>query len=158
MRWDIKDWIERMAKDALCGAGRKVLGPIDAYRMRGATTRKKKFVPHRVTGGELITTLVDEVMRIYKRDNLHLLEAHDIYDPRLHDYTDDLPRMDLAWVENPKSRLFSSISTYERFLLYLSFKEGLSVRAIGEKLGRTKDMINRHIRWAITKLRRKAKQ
>ncbi|MCW4027691.1 MAG: hypothetical protein NWE76_09445, partial [Candidatus Bathyarchaeota archaeon] len=72
IRWDIKDWIERMARDALCRAGRELLGPLDLYNK----VRRKKFVPHRVTGGELITTLDDEVMRIYKRDNLHLLEAH----------------------------------------------------------------------------------
>jgi RNA polymerase sigma factor (sigma-70 family) len=65
----------------------------------------------------------------------------------------ELPNLDLAWVFDTNSSLFSILTTYERFLLYLNFKEGLGVRQISERLGRAKDTIHSHIQQAIQKLR-----
>jgi DNA-directed RNA polymerase specialized sigma24 family protein len=45
------------------------------------------------------------------------------------------------------------LSRYERFLLYLNFKEGLGIRQISEKLGRAKDTVHMHIQQALQKLR-----
>jgi RNA polymerase sigma factor (sigma-70 family) len=64
----------------------------------------------------------------------------------------DLPEMNLQWIVDPQSKLFGVLSPYERFLLYLNFKEGLGVRQIGDRLGRMHHTINRHIRGAINKL------
>ena len=66
----------------------------------------------------------------------------------------DLPQMDLAWIINPDNKLFEVLTSYERFLLQQNFKEGLGVRIIGERLGRTKNTINRHIRHALKQLRK----
>ncbi len=65
----------------------------------------------------------------------------------------ELPNMDLAWVSNASSPLFSILTRYERFLLYLNYKEGLGVRQISERLGRAKDTIHAHLQQALQKLR-----
>ena len=65
----------------------------------------------------------------------------------------ELPEMNLAWVMDAGSSLFSILTKYERFLLYLSFKEGLGVRKISERLGRVKGTVNAHMRKIIIKLR-----
>ena len=62
--------------------------------------------------------------------------------------------MGIQWILDPQNKLFSTISSYERFLLYLNFKEGLGVRQIAEKLGRAKNTIHTHITEALEKLRR----
>lgn len=70
----------------------------------------------------------------------------------------ELPNMDLAWVSNASGSLFSVLSTYERFLLYLNFKEQLGIRQISERLGRAKDTIHTHLQQAIQKLRDQSKK
>ena len=65
----------------------------------------------------------------------------------------ELPVIDLAWVSKTKSSLFSVLTTYERFLLYLSYKEELGIRQISERLGRAKDTIHSHLQQALRKLR-----
>ncbi len=70
----------------------------------------------------------------------------------------DLGVLDLHWIVKPESKLFGILSLYERFLLYLSFKKELGTRQIGNKLGRGKDTIHRHIREAISKLQNKYKK
>jgi len=65
----------------------------------------------------------------------------------------ELPNMDLSWVSGSTSPLFSILTRYERFLLYLNYKEGLGVRQISERLGRAKDTIHSHIQQALEKLR-----
>lgn len=65
----------------------------------------------------------------------------------------ELPKLDLAWVSDATSTLFSVLTTYERFLLYLNYKEGLGVRQISERLGRAKDTIHAHLQQALNKLR-----
>ena len=65
----------------------------------------------------------------------------------------DLPELNLAWVAKPDQPIFSVLTSYERFLLYLRYKEGLSLKQIGDKLGRTKDTINSHLDEILTKLR-----
>lgn len=65
----------------------------------------------------------------------------------------ELPSLDLSWVLDTTNSLLSPLTIYERFLLYLSFKEGLGVRQISERLGRAKDTIHTHIQQALTKLR-----
>lgn len=71
----------------------------------------------------------------------------------IEDFCIDLPQMNMAWVVKPDTKIFEVLSPYERFLLMQNFKEGLGVRQIGERLGRTKDTINKHIRLALNKLR-----
>ena len=65
----------------------------------------------------------------------------------------ELPNMDLAWVSETSSPLFSILTRYERFLLYLNYKEALGVRQISERLGRAKDTIHAHLQQALRKLR-----
>ena len=64
----------------------------------------------------------------------------------------ELPEMNMAWVANPSNTLFSVLTRYERFLIYLNYKEGLGVRQISERLGRAKDTIHSHLQQAIKKL------
>jgi RNA polymerase sigma factor (sigma-70 family) len=70
----------------------------------------------------------------------------------------ELPNMDLAWVSEASSPLFSVLTRYERFLLYLNYKEGLGVRQISERLGRAKDTIHAHLQQALEKLREQYKK
>jgi RNA polymerase sigma factor (sigma-70 family) len=70
----------------------------------------------------------------------------------------ELPNMDLAWVSKASSPLFSILTRYERFLLYLNYKEGLGVRQISERLGRAKDTIHAHLQQALQKLREQYKK
>jgi RNA polymerase sigma factor (sigma-70 family) len=70
----------------------------------------------------------------------------------------ELPNIDLAWVSKASSPLFSVLTRYERFLLYLSYKEGLGVRQISERLGRAKDTIHAHLQQALRKLREQYKK
>ena len=65
----------------------------------------------------------------------------------------ELPNMNLAWVSGSTSPLFSVLTRYERFLLYLNYKEELGVRQISERLGRAKDTIHSHLQQALQKLR-----
>ena len=65
----------------------------------------------------------------------------------------ELPELNLGWVIDPSSRLFGKLTQYERFLLYLNFKEGLGVRQISERLGRAKDTIHTQISRALVKLK-----
>lgn len=65
----------------------------------------------------------------------------------------ELPQMDLAWVSDAASPLFSVLTRYERFIIYLNYKEGLGVRQISEKLGRAKDTIHTHLQRALQKLK-----
>lgn len=64
-----------------------------------------------------------------------------------------LPKLDLGWVSATSKTLFRVLSPYERFLIYLNYKEGLGVRQISERLGRAKDTIHTHIQQALQKLR-----
>lgn len=70
----------------------------------------------------------------------------------------ELPELDLAWVNEATGSLFSILTRYERFLLYLSFKEGLGIRQISERLGRAKDTIHMHLQQALQKLREHSKK
>lgn len=66
--------------------------------------------------------------------------------------TSDLQELNLAWVAKPTQSIFLSLSNYERFLIYLRFKEGLSLTQISKKLGHTKSTICTHYAKAIRKL------
>lgn len=65
----------------------------------------------------------------------------------------DLPELNLAWVAKPAQPIFAQLTHYERFLIYLRFKEGLSLKQISEKLGRNKDTIYVHLEKIMAKLR-----
>jgi len=73
-------------------------------------------------------------------------------------YLLDLPELSLAWIIDPKRTLFSILTPYERFLLYLVYKEGMSLRQISNNLGRHKDTIHSHIKEAILKLKNNSKE
>lgn len=60
--------------------------------------------------------------------------------------------IDIGWILDDQNELFGILTPYERFLLYMNFKEGLGTRQIGERLGRAKDTIHTHIRNALAKL------
>jgi RNA polymerase sigma factor (sigma-70 family) len=77
----------------------------------------------------------------------------DSTNPQIISINAELPIMDLAWVSKTSSPLFSVLTRYERFLLYMNYKEGLGVRQISERLGRAKDTIHSHLQQALRKLR-----
>lgn len=63
--------------------------------------------------------------------------------------------LDLKWVfEGTDNDMFSSLSSYERYLIYLNFKEEMSLRDMAKKFGRSKNTIHAHLKDAIEKLRR----
>lgn len=64
-----------------------------------------------------------------------------------------LSEMDLAWVHNTDDPLFSRLTPYHRYLLYLNFKKNMGLRAIGQALGRNKDTIRQHLQEIMATLR-----
>jgi hypothetical protein len=63
--------------------------------------------------------------------------------------------LDLKWVfEGSDDGMFKELSHYERYLIYLNFKEEMSLRDMAKKFGRTKNTIHSHLKEAIEKLRR----
>ena len=69
-----------------------------------------------------------------------------------------LSEMTLAWIQETDDPLFRDLSTYQRQLLYLSFKEGLGVVKIAKRLSRDKDTIQRHLFETMEYLRNVAKE
>lgn len=62
--------------------------------------------------------------------------------------------LDLKWVfEGTDSDMFAELSSYERYLIYLNFKEEMSLRDMAKKFGRSKNTIHAHLKDAINKLR-----
>ncbi|MEM3433270.1 MAG: hypothetical protein QXP27_03740 [Candidatus Methanomethyliaceae archaeon] len=55
-----------------------------------------------------------------------------------------LSEMDLAWVQHTDDPLFRELFMYERYLLYLYWKEGLTFEEMAEVLRRDKDTVWRH--------------
>lgn len=136
MRWTVKDWLISMTREPLYKAS-------SASNFEEATGSNSKY----------IITMDGDALRIYARNPLQLLSSQEYHDPRLNEEYIQLPKLNLGWIKNPQSKFFATLDTYERFLLYLNYKEGLGVRQIGDKLGRTKDAINRHIQHTLGKLR-----
>jgi len=137
MRWTVKDWLVSMTREPL----HKASSTGNFESNAGGSSLK-------------YTMIMDgEALRVYSRNPLLLLSSQEYYDPRLSEENIQLPKLNLGWVKNPQSKFFATLDTYERFLLYLNYKEGLGVRQIGDKLGRTKDAINRHLQHTLGKLR-----
>jgi hypothetical protein len=62
--------------------------------------------------------------------------------------------LDLKWVfEGSDNNMFKELSHYERYLIYLNFKEEMSLRDMAKKFGRSKNTIHSHLKQAIEKLR-----
>lgn len=135
MRWAIKDWIMGMSKEPLC-------------RFTSSIEEDAKE-----SNPEHIVTIDDNILRVYARGSLRLLSSQEFYDPRPNDIRLQLPQLNLGWIRDPRNKFFATLKPYERFLLYLNYKEGLGVRQIGKRLGRTKDAINRHLQHILVKLR-----
>jgi len=75
----------------------------------------------------------------------------------MHSLTDEDPELiktdfDLNWVMSPIETIYKRLTVYERYLLSLVYREGLSVVAIGERLQRDKDTIKRHLNSIHSKL------
>ena len=62
--------------------------------------------------------------------------------------------LDLKWVFDGGDNIFAELSPYERYLIYLNFKEEISIRDMAKKFGRSKNTIHTHLKSAIEKLRR----
>lgn len=78
-------------------------------------------------------------------------EATDFHVSQLYE---GLAEMDLKWVQESKDPLFKDLSRYERYLLYLSYKEGLSLDEMSGLLERDKDTVHRHTREVMKKLKK----
>lgn len=63
------------------------------------------------------------------------------YEPKLYE---GLSEMDLHWVQRTNDPVFKELSVYERYLLYLYWKEGLTFEEMAKILRRDKDTIHRH--------------
>lgn len=65
--------------------------------------------------------------------------------------------IDIDWISNPSDNLYagiySNLSTYERYLIYMVYKEGKSLSDIAVSLDRDKDTIKKHLRDAFKHLR-----
>ena len=62
--------------------------------------------------------------------------------------------LDLKWVFQEGEGMFSNLSSYERYLIYLNYKEEMSIRDMAKKFGRSKNTIHTHLKSALDKLRR----
>lgn len=69
----------------------------------------------------------------------------DTLEPVTVDFEENFTQFDLAWVRNPTQKIYQSLTTYERYLLFLTFNQDLGVAQIAEKMGRDKDTIKRHM-------------
>lgn len=79
------------------------------------------------------------------REKLTLEGWLDLLEPVHVDFEEGLARLDISWVRNPPQQMYKSLTTYERYLLFLTFNQDLTVMQIAEKLERDKDTIKRHI-------------
>jgi hypothetical protein len=64
----------------------------------------------------------------------------------------DLPRMTLSWVFECPEGIFSILSNYERYLLYLKYKEEMNSEKIAEKFQKSRQTIMKSINEAIEKV------
>jgi len=64
----------------------------------------------------------------------------------------DVPIMNLDWVFECSKGPFSLLSGYERYLLYMKFKEDKSSGEIAEKFQKSRQTIMKHINEAIEKV------
>lgn len=58
--------------------------------------------------------------------------------PTNFDYDLTLPEFNLAWVYNPQSIIFGQLTTHERFLLYMHYKERTSAEELTKCIRRSK--------------------
>lgn len=65
----------------------------------------------------------------------------------------DLMKLDLNWVIDPGSGIFSILSIYERFILYLRYKEGLGYKRIAKRLGKSPVTVLEHLRTTYKKIK-----
>ena len=61
--------------------------------------------------------------------------------------------LNLKWVLNAKDSIFSKLLPYERYLLYLIYKQGLSVDEVSKRLGRAKGTIFTQLHAIYNKLK-----
>lgn len=61
--------------------------------------------------------------------------------------------MDLAWIDNPAQSFYRVLTSYERYLISLVFRDDLSITQISDRMCRDKDTIKRHLEIALDKLR-----
>jgi hypothetical protein len=76
----------------------------------------------------------------------------DVLDPVHVDFEDGLSQFDISWVRNPPQKMYKSLTTYERYLLFLTFNQDLTVIQIADKLERDKDTIKRHLTAILEKV------
>lgn len=74
------------------------------------------------------------------------------------DDTADSERLDLKWVSCPVSPIFNSISTYQRYLIYLYHVRGLTIGQMKEILGKDEESIRGELKNAKEKMQEMAEQ
>lgn len=76
----------------------------------------------------------------------------DTLDPVQVDFDQNFQNFDLAWVRNPGEQIYKELTVYERYLIFLTYTQDLTVAQIAEKLERDKDTIRRHLTAILTKI------
>ena len=76
----------------------------------------------------------------------------DILEPVIVDFEENLTQLDLNWVRSPPQKVYQTLTTYERYLLFLTYNQDLGVVQIAEKLERDKDTIKRHLAAILEKV------
>jgi DNA-directed RNA polymerase specialized sigma24 family protein len=117
------------------------------YRTKDWFNRIVKDALFRVVDIEQISGTKDD-----SRDKFTLEGWLDILDPITVDFEEGLAQLDITWVRNPSQKMYQSLSTYERYLLFLTFNQDLGVAQIAEKLERDKDTIKRHLATILEKI------
>lgn len=117
------------------------------YRTKDWFNRVVRDALFRVIDVEHISGGNDE-----SKDGLTLEGWLDVLNPVTVDFDEGLSQLDIAWVKNPSQKIYKSLSTYERYLLFLTFNQDLTVAQIAEKLERDKDTIKRHIATILEKV------
>jgi len=87
------------------------------------------------------------------KDKLTIEGWLDVLNPVTVDFEESLTQFDITWVRNPSQKIYQSLSTYERYLLFLTFNMDLGIAQIAEKLERDKDTIKRHIFSILEKIK-----
>lgn len=141
------------------------LGVLDKYRIYpgvNALNPLTKFFRYR-TKDWFNRTVKDALFKIVdveqlsggrddSRDKLTLEGWLDVLDPVHVDFEEGLAQFDIGWVRNPPQKMYQSLTTYERYLLFLTFNQDLGVAQIAEKLERDKDTIKRHLATILEKI------
>ena len=70
-----------------------------------------------------------------------------------YDKQEDIEKLDMDWIADPLSEAFQQLTIFERYLLYMTYVQGMTSEEIAKNLGRGRDSICLNLNTAKSKLR-----